>query len=191
VAKVAVPSTENRPLPLPFILQQNALVCANCVGEDAFVRPPSEARITQPMSSVSGGRQRILLLVRTALSLRRSCCEVRPLRAKAQSVTECSLTKAVHKTRGHSAPTEIQSVVKFTATSRRAYQHRPGFEPPTVIPVPWLRPQLQRGCFARAARRGDSTRISVQVHRHAGASPWKSGPLRAASVGPMNRGFSP
>jgi len=72
----------------------------DCVGADAFVRPPSEARITQPTSSVSGERRRILLLVRTARSLRRPCCEVRPLRAKAQSVTDCSLTKVVRKTRG-------------------------------------------------------------------------------------------
>ena len=129
------------------------------------------------MSSVSGERQRILLLVRTARSLRRPCCEVRPLRAQAQSVTECSLTKAVRKTRGDSAPTEIQSVVKFTATSRRAYQHRPGFEPPTVIPIPWLRPQLQRGCSSPRCRRGENPRaspckcISVPLHLCAGASP--------------------
>ena len=152
-------------------------MCTDCVRADTFVRPPSEARITQLMSSVSGERQRILLLVRTARSLRGPCCEVRPLRAQAQSVTECSLTKAVRKTRGHSAPTEIQSVVKFTATSRRAYQHRPGFEPSTVIPVPWLRPQLQRGCPRPRCTQGENPRaspctwISVPLHLCAGASP--------------------
>jgi hypothetical protein len=159
-------------------------VCAGlCRG--GRLRPPSErSSDAQHDESVSGERQRILLLVRTARSLPRPCCEVRPLRAQAQSVTERSLTKAVRKTRGHSAPTEIQSVVKFTATSRRAYQHRPGFEPSTVIPVPWLRPQLQRGCPRPRCTQGrESTRISLHVHLRAVASPWKSGPLRAALSG--------
>ena len=133
-------------MPLPFIPPAKRTRVYG-LGRGGRLRPPSaRSSDAQHDESVSGERQRILLLVKTARSLRRPCCEVRPLRAQAQSVTERSLTKAVRKTRGHSAPTEIQSVVKFTATSRRAYQHRPGFEPSTVIPVPWLRPQLQRGC---------------------------------------------
>jgi len=176
--------------------------CArDCVGADAFVRPPSEARIRQPMSSVSGERQRILLLVRTARSLRRPCCEVRPLRAQAQSVTDGSLTKAVHKTRGHSAPTEIQSVVKFTATSRRAYGTQAGVRAPNRDPGSLAATAVAARVFSPALHaRRDSTRISrahappsscisAQGRRRAAVSPWKSGPLRAASGGPHESGL--
>jgi len=104
--------------------------------------------------SVSGERQRILLLAEQFSG--NGSCEVRLLRAQAHSVADRSLTAlSLKNARGqYLAPTEIQSVVKITATSRRAQYQGPGFEPPTVTHVPWLRPSSSAGQSktARAAR---------------------------------------
>jgi hypothetical protein len=153
VAKAAVPSTVNRSLPLPFIPPARTMFH---IGTDAFVRPPSLARLA--VRSVVKGNGYFFWQSGSG----NGSCEVRLLRAQAHSVADRSLTAlSLKNARGqYLAPTEIQSVVKITATSRRAQYQGPGFEPPTVTHVPWLRPSSSagRGKTARAARTELSTR---------------------------------
>ena len=102
-----------------------------------------DSRRFRRVQSVSGERLRILLLVE-----RPWCpgCEVRVLRAQARSVADCSLTfiVVVNFSRGNRAPNNSVSG-EVHGNFVACLLPRPGFEPPTVIPVPWLRSQVWRG----------------------------------------------
>ena len=147
MAKAAVPSTGNRPYRRRSFPQQRIPAWGQMQPALSAVEgsvPPSAARREFARRSVVKGYGYFSWAEQPGFP----GCEVRllmgasPLRGRTFP-DHCS-SHVVNLRARNVAYDKVQSVVKFTATSWRVL-FRPGFEPSTVIPVPWLQCKVWRG----------------------------------------------